>query len=103
MEEEELITFESKLDLFFKSPEIYVAASKSSTLHLLRRDIYRCMGYTIASDKNIMWIKDNKINAIIWSRNGTWFSLGTKNSVNLKERPQMFINLSYHEYSKSIH
>jgi hypothetical protein len=78
MEEEELLTFESKLDLFFKSPEIYVAASKSSTLHLLRRDIYRCMGYTIASDKNIMWIKDNKINAIIWSRSGTWFSLGTK-------------------------
>ena len=102
MEEEELLTFESNQKRFFEDPINYVEASESSTLHLLRRDIYRCMGSTIASDKNIMWIKDNKINAIIWSRSGTWFSLGTKNSVCLKERPQMFINLSYYEYSKSI-
>ena len=102
---EEIISqrFKRERDLFFEDPVNYLEASESSILHLLRRDIYRCMGYTIESNKNIMWIKDNKINAIIWSRSGTWFSLGTKNSVCLKERPQMFINQSYHEYSKSIH
>lgn len=35
--------------------------------------------------------------------NGTWSSFETKKSVNLKEQPQMFINLSYYEYPKSIH
>ncbi|WP_018464226.1 hypothetical protein [Segatella paludivivens] len=52
MEEEELLTFESNWDLFLKSHKPYVEASKSSILHLLRRDIYRCMGYTIESNKN---------------------------------------------------
>ena len=64
--------------MFFEDPVNYLEASESSILHLLRRDIYRCMGYTIESNKNIMWIKDNKINAIIWSRSGTWSSLETK-------------------------
>ena len=70
--------FKRERDLFFEDPVNYLEASESSILHLLRRDIYRCMGYTIESNKNIMWIKDNKINAIIWSRSGTWSSLGTK-------------------------
>ena len=70
--------FKRERDLFFEDPVNYLEASESSILHLLRRDIYRCMGYTIESNKNIMWIKDNKINAIIWSRSGTWSSLETK-------------------------
>ena len=77
---EEIISqrFKRERDLFFEDPVNYLEASESSILHLLRRDIYRCMGYTIESNKNIMWIKDNKINAIIWSRSGTWSSLETK-------------------------
>mgnify|MGYP003467698711 FL=1 len=77
---EEIISqrFKRERDLFFEDPVNYLEASESSILHLLRRDIYRCMGYTIESNKNIMWIKDNKINAIIWSRSGTWPSLETK-------------------------
>lgn len=61
MEEEKLLTFESKRDLFFEDPVNYVEASESSTLHLLRRDIYSCMGYTIQNGK---WHKN--IAPIIW-------------------------------------
>ena len=51
---EEIISqrFKRERDLFFEDPVNYLEASESSILHLLRRDIYRCMGYTIESNKN---------------------------------------------------
>lgn len=53
--------FKRERDLFFEDPVNYVEANKSSILHLLRRDIYRCMGYTI---QNGMWVKN--VEPIIW-------------------------------------
>lgn len=53
--------FKRERDLFFEDPVNYVEANKSSILHLLRRDIYRCMGYTI---QNGMWVKNAE--PIIW-------------------------------------
>lgn len=53
--------FKRERDLFFEDPVNYVEATKSSILHLLRRDIYRCMGYTI---QNGMWVKNAE--PIIW-------------------------------------
>ena len=61
MEEEELLTFESNQKRFFEDPINYVEASESSILHLLGRDIYSCMGYTIQNGK---WHKN--IDPIIW-------------------------------------
>lgn len=60
-------TFDWKMDLFFQDPYIFVEASKSSKLHLLRRDIYCCMGYTKVDDKVHKLIKDDNIYPIIWS------------------------------------
>ena len=60
---EEIISqrFKRERDLFFEDPVNYVEASESSILHLLRRDIYRCMGYTIQNEK---WVKN--VEPIIW-------------------------------------
>ena len=41
--------FKRERDLFFEDPVNYVEANKSSILHLLRRDIYSRMVYTIES------------------------------------------------------
>lgn len=51
MEEEELLTFESNQKRFFEDPFNNVEAGESSILHLLRKDIYHRMGYTIESNK----------------------------------------------------
>lgn len=58
---------EEELALFFQDPRIErgVDTSKLSVLYLLRRDIFRCMGYT-KNDKNKKLIKDENVAPIIW-------------------------------------
>lgn len=59
-------TFDRKMEFFFQDPNIYLEVNKSSILHLLRRDVYSCMGYTKVNDKDHKLIKDDNINPIIW-------------------------------------
>ena len=50
-----------EIEFFFQDPKIYVKTNESSSLHLLRRDVYQCLGYVYENGK---WVK--KTNQVIW-------------------------------------
>jgi hypothetical protein len=59
MEDTKVMSIDEEIELFFKDPGIRTQVKDSSTLHLLRRDIYSCMGYINDDNKN-EWIKCDK-------------------------------------------
>lgn len=58
-------SIEEELNIFFQNPNDIINVHKSSILHLLRRDIFRCMGYI--DNKNYHELeKDPQTETIIW-------------------------------------
>lgn len=65
MEDTKVMSIDEEIELFFKDPGIRTQVKDSSTLHLLRRDIYSCMGYINDDNKN-EWIKCDKKDPTRW-------------------------------------
>ena len=53
-----------EIEFFFQDPKIYVKTNESSSLHLLRRDVYQCLRYVCENGKwekkcNPVWSNDS--------------------------------------------
>lgn len=63
--ENKKLSIEKELEFFFQDPKIQIEVNEASILHLLRRDVYRCMGYTKVNEEQKL-IKDENVAPILW-------------------------------------